>query len=161
MPTIVRLASGSDMDSLLALNAEVQALHAELHPEDFRPKADVEGARAMFAAQLGRPDAEIAIAEVDGAAAGHVLFEILALAESAFNPPRRRADVHHLCVTKSMRRQGVATGLVRFVEQRGAEEGVAELALDVWTANAGAAKFFESLGFAPFKVVMRKRSPVG
>ncbi len=58
-----------------------------------------------------------------------------------------------------MRRRGVATELLRLVERYAAAEGVGEIALDSWAANAGAIRFFESLGFQPFNIALRKSIP--
>ncbi len=157
MSTTVRFASEADLETLFALNSEVQSLHAKLYPQDFKPLAEPEGARTMFKARLASPEPEIAIAEINEAPVGYIYFEVQTLAETAFNPARRRLYVHHLCVTASIRRQGVATELLRFVERRGTEQGASEFALGAWAANTEAIIFFESMGFTPFSVSLRKR----
>ena len=156
MATTVRLASAADIDALLALNAAVQSLHAALYPEDFKRAADTEDARAKFAAWLASPDVRIAVAEAEGAPVGYVYFETQTLAETAFNPARRRVYVHHLCVAQAMQRRGVGAALLRLVEQHAAAEDIREIALDAWAANVGAISFFERNGFAPFNVALRK-----
>ena len=147
------------MEELIALNAVVQSLHAVLYPDSFKPVADGEAARAMFAARLASPESRIAVAEIDAAPVGYVLFEIQARAETAFNPARRRLYVHHLCVVEAMRRRGVATELLGLVERFATAEGIGEIALDAWAANAGAIRFFESIGFQTFNIALRKSIP--
>lgn len=46
---------------------------------------------------------------------------------------------------------------MRYVERRAASEGVDEIALDVWSANLDAQRFFDAHGFAPFNVALRKK----
>ena len=159
MPTTVRFASDGDIEELIALNAVVQSLHAVLYPDSFKPAANGEAARAMFAARLASPECRTALAEIDGAPVGYILFEIQARAETAFNPARRRLYVHHLCVVEAMRRRGVATELLRLVERFSTAEGIGEIALDAWAANAGAIRFFELIGFQTFNIALRKSIP--
>jgi ribosomal protein S18 acetylase RimI-like enzyme len=156
MPTTVRFAEEADIEALITLNTVVQSLHAALYPEDFKPIADPEGARAMFAARLAAPESGIAVAEVDEAPVGYVSFVIQPRPETALNPARPRLYVH-LCVAKPAQRKGIATELLRFVERHASAEGISEIALDVWAANVGAVKFFESIGFRTFNIVLRKQ----
>jgi ribosomal protein S18 acetylase RimI-like enzyme len=155
-PVTVRLASEADIEAVVTLNAVVQSLHATLHPEIFKSVADRAGARAIFAARLASPENRIALADVDGAPVGYVFFEAQTLAETSFCHARRRLYVHHLCVVEAMRRQGVATALLRLVERQAAADGVAEIALDVWAANEEAIQFFESIGFAQYNIALKK-----
>ena len=159
MATTVRFASAADIDTLLFLNAEVQSLHATLYPENFKPTADAEGLRTMFAARLANPETRIALAEAGGAPVGYVYFETQALAETPFSPARRRVYLRHLCVVKAMQRRGVATALLRVVEQHAAAEGLSEIAVDAWAANVGALSFFQSRGFTALNIVLRKTVP--
>jgi ribosomal protein S18 acetylase RimI-like enzyme len=58
-----------------------------------------------------------------------------------------------------LRRHGVATELLRLVERHAAAEGIEEIALDAWAANAGAIEFLKSVGFQPFNIALRKTIP--
>ena len=64
---------------------------------------------------------------------------------------------HQLSVAAEARRQGVATALLEYVEQRAASDSINEIALDVWAANLDAQHFFSSQGFVAFDVVLRKK----
>jgi ribosomal protein S18 acetylase RimI-like enzyme len=157
MAVEVRTASEADLDALIQLNQVVQGLHAELYPDDFSRVTDASAVGAFFAARLVEPASAIGIAEADRAATGYVLFEIQARAETAFTLPRSRIYVHHIAVATDARRRGVATALMRHVEQRAALEGIDDIVLDTWAANVDAQRFFSTRGFATFKVLLRKK----
>jgi GNAT superfamily N-acetyltransferase len=111
---------------------------------------------AWFTARLGEPDSVIAIAEAHATPIGYVWFELQTRPETLFNPPRRRIYLHHVSVLPDARRRGVATALLHFVAQRAAVEGITDIMLDTWTANADAQVFFAARGFAPLQMVFRK-----
>lgn len=156
----VRDASHADINTLIWLNEVVQSLHAALYPDAFKRLADPPAARAFFAERLADPKSSIAIVETDRAPVGYVWFEIQERPETPFTVPQPRIYVHHISVMPEARRRGVATILMRHIEQRAISEGIDEIALDTWTANIDAQKFFSSQGYVPFNVIHRKK-PVG
>jgi ribosomal protein S18 acetylase RimI-like enzyme len=157
MPIVVRAASGADFDTLITLNQVVQSLHAALYPSDFKPVVDPAAVRALFATHIDAPESGIGIAEIDRAPVGYVFFEVQARPETGFSPARPRMYVHHLSVAAEARRQGVATALMEYIEQRADSDGINEIVLDVWAANLDAQHFFCSQGFVAFNVVLRKK----
>ncbi|HLH48362.1 MAG TPA: GNAT family N-acetyltransferase [Roseiarcus sp.] len=152
MPATVRPASEADIDALIRLNDAVQSLHAELYPDEFKPRPDASALRAFFAAHLSA----IALAELDGAAVGYVWREAQSRPETPFSPARPRLFVHHLAVAAQARRRGVGTALMRYVEQDAARQGLSEIALGVWTRNRDALAFFQARGFAETTATLRK-----
>ena len=157
MPIVVRAASGVDFYTLITLNQVVQSLHAALYPSDFKPVADPAAVKALFATHIDAPESGIGIAEIDRAPVGYVFFEVQARPETGFSPARPRMYVHHLSVAAEARRQGVATALMEYIEQRADSDGINEIVLDVWAANLDAQHFFCSQGFVAFNVVLRKK----
>jgi ribosomal protein S18 acetylase RimI-like enzyme len=156
MPVHVRSASEADVDALIALNKVVQDLHAAAYPRDFKAVVDQAGLRAWFTSRLHEPNSVIVVAERDASPAGYAWFELQVRAETLFNPPRRRIYLHHLSVAPEAQRQGVATSLLRFIEQRAVADGIADIMLDTWMANADAQAFFAARGFAPLQMTFRK-----
>lgn len=152
----VRAASDADVDALMALNKVVQDLHVAAYPRDFKDVTDQAGMRTWLIARLQEPNNVFAIAERDTSPVGYAWFELQARPETLYNPARRRIYLHHLSVVQTARRQGVASALLRFVEQRAATEGIADLMLDAWMANADALAFFAARGFAPLQMTFRK-----
>jgi GNAT superfamily N-acetyltransferase len=164
MAVTVRAAMESDLDALVALNQVVQGLHAALYPEDFAPDADRDAVKARFATLFREAGHTLIVAEVDAAVAGqdggivgYAWTELQVRPPSPFYNRRDRIYVHHLAVARQARRHGVAAALFRHIEQQAAAQGVGDLYLESWAANADAHAFFAAQGFAKLKHMFRKR----
>jgi ribosomal protein S18 acetylase RimI-like enzyme len=153
----LRSATDTDIDAIVRLNAAVQRLHADLYPHDFKSFVDTAQARAFFATLVGDAGQEIGIAELDGAPAGYIWFEVRARPETPFTFGRRLIYIHHLSVSSKVRRCGIASALLGFAEQHAAREGIIDIVLDVWSANLGARRFFKASGFRTYNLLMRKQ----
>lgn len=156
-----RTASSADIPALAHLNEVVQSVHAALYPRDFKTATDPVAVAEFFAARLAEASNTFWIAEIDGAAVGYLWAETQTRPESPFNPSRPRLFVHHLAVLPEQRRRGVATALMRAVEERARADGITELGLASWAANGEAHRFFAAQGFAPAILVFGKRLGAG
>ena len=156
MSAEVRAALETDLDALMQLCKVVQSLHVALYPGDFKPALDPSALRAYFAERLTSPTNAIGIAEADGVVVGYVSFDVQARPATTFSLPRSRIYVHQIVVAPAARRRGIATALMRHVEQRAVAEGIGEIALNTWADNSDAQRFFPSQGFTAFNVMMRK-----
>jgi ribosomal protein S18 acetylase RimI-like enzyme len=164
MAVAVRAAQESDLDSLVALDEVVRELHAALYPEDFARQADRDAVRARFAALLHETGHALIVAETDGAVAaqdggvvGYAWTELQVRPPSPFYNRRDRIYVHHLAVAPQARRHGVAAALFRHIEQHAAAQGVGDVYLESWAANAASHAFFAAQGFTHLKYMFRKR----
>ena len=59
--------------------------------------------------------------------------------------------IEDVCVDKEARGKKVGTLLFDYVKQFAKEQGCYNMALNVWSFNEGAAKFYEKMGFKPQK----------
>jgi ribosomal protein S18 acetylase RimI-like enzyme len=64
--------------------------------------------------------------------------------------------IQQIGVRKNVRRQGVGRALIAFIEGRAVASAVTGLQLDYWAFNTRAQSFFESCGFSPSQVMMRR-----
>jgi ribosomal protein S18 acetylase RimI-like enzyme len=156
MDVLVRTASEADLDTLVALNRVIQSLHADMEPAHFKAEVEDRDVRAFFADRLRIGRNRISLAEAGGRPAGYVWFETQDLPESPFALLRRRIYVHHIGVSASSRRQGVASALLRHVEAAAAAAGIERIALSVWASNESAQSFFSAQGFAPLNLLLAK-----
>jgi GNAT superfamily N-acetyltransferase len=88
---------------------------------------------------------------------GYVWFEMQEQAQTPFTCASRRIYIHHISVDEVMRRRGVASALVEWVEAYARSAGVDEVVVDHWTANSQAGAFFSQCDFAPMRTVLHKR----
>lgn len=82
--------------------------------------------------------------------------EIQERPETPFSHRRRRTYVHHLAVRQNARRDGVASALVREVEEISRTAGITRIVFDAWGSNDVAHRYFEADGFAPLNVILAK-----
>jgi ribosomal protein S18 acetylase RimI-like enzyme len=150
MQTRIRRAVDDDGDALSLLSAEIQAMHAEALPWRFKqPAPDIFPPEEVIAL-LGLPANHLFLAEVEGSAVGYVYAAIVKRSETAAQYALEVVYVHHLYVRAAFRRRGIGRALLDAVRAVGAEQGIARLALDVWTFNEEARAFFRGYGLTSY-----------
>ena len=152
----VRAAAPADLDTLVVLNDVVQRLHARLEPTQFKTDIDVNEVRNFFTELLSRSDNHILIAEVLSDPIGYIWFESQHRSSTPFARARRRIYIHHIAVTESVHRRGVASTLIEAVEIEARARNVKRIALDSWTSNIVALDFFAAKDFVPYNIVLGK-----
>jgi ribosomal protein S18 acetylase RimI-like enzyme len=145
----VRRAAGADLDTLVRLMAQVQALHAAAQPDVFRAELDAEAARAMFAGALASDADRVFVANRTGAPAGYLWLALVERPADPAMPARRFAYVNHIGVAAEARGQGIGRALVEAARGDAMAAGVREIGVDYWDFNAAAAAFFARVGFVP------------
>ncbi len=155
-PISVRTADEADIDAIVRINQTVQWLHAGLEPSLFKAVTDEMEVAAFFSAQLDSPQHAFRVAEIDGAIAGYVWFEKQETAETPFTFPTRRVYVHHLAVDAAARRQGVASALLKNVQDEARADSINKLVLATWATNDTAQAFFAAQGLKAFILMLQK-----
>jgi len=152
----VRVAVIEDADAIASLTAEVQQIHNDALPDIFKTSSDRLFSREKLATLLRDTNSTVAVAESDGEVIGHVYGVIVQRAENDFKVADKYMYIQQIGVRKDFRRQGVGRALVAFIEERAVASAVTGLQLDYWAFNTRAQGFFESCGFSPSQVMMRK-----
>jgi len=150
MAILIRNATEQDADTLAALNADVQAVHAAALPWHFKPPGPDTFPCAAVADVLAQPDNVVFIAEIDGDAAGYAYAQFVRRGETSFHYAHDMVYLHHISVRPAHRRRGVGGALIAAVRAAATEADIALVALDVWTFNEEARAFFRRHGFAPY-----------
>lgn len=150
MTITVRRADPEDAESLSALNAHVQAIHAAALPSWFKPPGpDTFPPRAAIAL-FGNPDNLVFLSEVDGRPAGYVYGEIRRRAETPFSYAHEMLYLHHISVGPDFRDRGVGRALLEAARSAAGEQGISLMAADVWSFNEDARAFFRRCGLTTF-----------
>jgi|SRR5215468_3813891 len=152
----VRVAVIEDADAIASLTAEVQQIHNDALPDIFKTSSDRLFSREKLATLLRDTNSTVAVAESDGEVIGHVYGVIVQRAENDFKVADKYMYIQQIGVRKDFRRQGVGRALVAFIEERAVASAVTGLQLDYWAFNTRAQGFFESCGFSPSQVMMRR-----
>lgn len=147
MSTVVRRASEADAAAISALNADVHEIHAAALPDLFKPPSAESFPAEMVTALIRAPENLVFLAELDLAPIGYAYAEVIRRAETPFRTAQEMVYLHHISVRPAHRRKGVGNALVQAVRAAGRELGITLLALDVWTFNEPARRFFGRQGF--------------
>jgi ribosomal protein S18 acetylase RimI-like enzyme len=146
----VRKAAVDDAEVIAALNEHVQAVHATLLPEIFKPVGASTLTAADARAFLDKPDTLALLATSGGEAVGYAYAEVRRRPETAFAFAHDEVYLHYISVAAGSRRRGVGTALVNALSHHGAGLGITRLVLDVWTVNEPARAFFKAHGFEAY-----------
>jgi ribosomal protein S18 acetylase RimI-like enzyme len=151
----IRRAERDDLDVLVSLNGLVHELHVSAEPNNYRT-AGTEERRAVLREWLEVPGKEIWIAEIQGRAAGYMIFKELHREETPFTFSRGWLYVDQVGVLPEHRGEGVGRALMRHAEERARELKLDKVTLHVRAANPEAMRFYEAIGYAAEQVGMAR-----
>ena len=142
----IRKANSTDVPAIVALNASVQEMHAEVFPTRFRRDAPADAVASAFNAMLNAPSSYWLVAE-DSQLVGFLSAEFRQRDESWCLVPHRVCYLAGIAVAPESRRKGIARALVAALRKEADARGIAAIELDVWTFNSEAREAFARLGF--------------
>ena len=145
--TVVRPARADDIDTIVALNAVVQAFHATRNPSYFKADPKRRDVAELLADQYRRPGHHVFLAAIRERAVGYVWCEVQDIDASALTHRLRRLFVHHVAVAEGARRRGVAGTLLDEVDALARSRGIDRVDLSAWSFNEPARRLFEKRGY--------------
>ena len=126
----------------------IQDLHADAHPEVFRPTLDSGGAADFFAGLLANDHHLLLVAESAGNTIGYVWCEERQSTDSFHRLGAHTGYIHHVAVMPDHRRAGVGRQLIAEAIAKLKKRGATRVGVDFWSFNDRARAFFTGLGFA-------------
>lgn len=113
---MIRFLRADEVEKLLPLSAQVNALHEVEHPEQYRGDATPEEVMVFFTQKLSE-GAQVFVAEGrNGALTGFLLAVPVVRDVSPFLHPARHVELDQICVDETCRGQGVGKALVAALE---------------------------------------------
>jgi len=157
-PATIRPADfPADMPSVLDLYRQTTTWHAATWPADISPITDVSGLAPELQAMTNDSTRVMLVAEFDGHVAGLVTGHLRDPPDGGMarysGPILFIGDV---VVQQAQRRSGIATSLMRAIEQWGAREGATTAELWVHAGNEPATTLYQHEGYRPVHLQMRK-----
>jgi len=154
--TQTRPARAGDLDELLGLLRETDALHAELQPAFFRRALSDGATRDELRTALDERREALLVVEHEGMVLGFARVSVYDTPSAPSLVPRRRAHLDALVVATASRRRGLGRRLVAACADWARERGATQMLLTVWEGNGGALEFYRRLGYAPISSVLSR-----
>lgn len=154
---IIKAAKQNATD-IAYLNSFVQEMHFVKHPEIFkRPINDGSDAK-FFEDLIEQEDNLILIARKDNKALGYIWVELQHRPENPHLHEHKQFYIWHVVVHKDFKGQGIGKALFAEIEVAAKQQGITNLALDVWAFNNETQEIFKKLGFSIYNVNMWKKT---
>jgi len=153
---VFEIEETADFSVIARLNEDVQNLHHELYPEEFKP-FDINQAEKAFKRILADSGVTAFLTKKEGKAIGYIICMIKTRAESEFQYPNTSLLIDQILVLTAYRKQGVAKALLEKAIDLARDKGISHMELNHWETNAAAGKFFVKNGFTYFNRQMKRR----
>jgi GNAT superfamily N-acetyltransferase len=88
----------------------------------------------------------------DGAPVGYLVAEVIRRPESPRHLAHELIYIHQISVRPTARRNGAGTLLLNAAKTHGLSLGISLVALDTWSFNESALRFFHQNGLVPYNV---------
>lgn len=153
----IRAADQSDLALLSRLCVPVQQMHADAHPDIFKPPTEVDFAVSFFEMIMLKPNFQIFIAENEGEAVGYIVLQEIHREGHTFTFQRDYLHIDQISVKPEHQGKGVGKALMARAVQIAKEVGLSQITLGSWMFNQTAHRFFESQGYETFTLNMWKK----
>ncbi|HEX9802982.1 MAG TPA: GNAT family N-acetyltransferase [Gammaproteobacteria bacterium] len=148
-----------DQSDMVALRELVLELHEELRPfdRDLAPGEQIiDNYFRKLLTDVEKSSGVIFLCEEGGVAVGYVCLFGAVQPEDLDDVPKRYGFMAELYVKSGCRNRGIGQELVRHAEDYARSLGDYKMELKVLVPNEAARRFYESCGYTPRIVVMRK-----
>ncbi len=146
----IRRAAHQDAHTLSELNQDVQKLHADAHPQLFKPVSSNPFPPSFFEELLAKPEHVFFIAEEGGNPIGYIYVEIRHSPETSYRFAMESIHIHHISIRPAYRRKGYGDELMEAAMSLAREKNIQLVTLDVWSFNTRAQAFFARQGFTVY-----------
>jgi len=153
---MIRQAVLADIENLYALFSPVDQMHREAHPEIFKQADYPEEIKDYYRACIRDQSSVIIIAISNNKVIGGVVCSLETAPEVPILVPRTVACIENIAVSQSYRKKGVGRLLVEAVQEWASLRDATAIELTVWEFNQDAARFYNELGFQPYRRRMVK-----
>ena len=143
----IRRATVEDAELISRLIEHVHQVHVEARPDFFKPYVFTQELVASFRERLTDETLYGLIGEVEGAAVGYVLAQVIEHAEDAYTYASRHLHVEQISINPGQRSKGYGEALMRAVTELAQSLEITRVALGVWAFNQRAIAFYERQGF--------------
>ncbi len=156
---LIRNASATDLEAIIALSAFVQQQHADALPDFFKAPTESQQTRDAFRDFLADSTSLMLVAE-ETQPVGHLWAQFQNRPDGWTLFAQRLLQIQHMVVAPQYRRRGVGTLLLARAIEIARQEGIKRVELHVWSFNSDAKRFYAKHGFEVFSERMAFRTDV-
>lgn len=152
---VIRPATDDDFDAMVELDWSSAVYHVGLDPESYE-LPDREALASFLGQRLADADRQMLLAFVDGTVVGMV--DIVVVDDprpGSIIRPIRTADLG-ISVLEGWRRRGIGRALMAAAEESARRRGAGRMVLDMSAANVDALRFYRSLGYVEYGLLLRR-----
>ena len=151
---LIRRAVEDDIEAVLGLLSQVLTIHHNIRPDLFKGNCTKYNEREL-AALFGNDLRPVFVYEDDnGNVQGYAFCVIEQHPGNNILTDIKTLYIDDLCVEENMRGQGIGRKLFEFVKEYAKGQECHNITLNVWEGNYNSIRFYESLGFKPYKYGM-------
>lgn len=150
---MIRYAKENELERVNELRKQVSDIHAKGKPEMCREDFGEEIQHEVYKTWENN-DSDVIVAIKEGVICGFACVEYIDRPMSPYMMPKHFYHIKEFGVDERYRRQKIATELFAFIKNESAKKGYDRMELDVFAFNEGAVKFYESIGFLPYRIFM-------
>ena len=150
----IRRAEEKDIPRVMDLLLQVLTIYHNIRPDLFKADCRKYNERELNAL-FGNPLRPVFVYEDDGGTVQGYAFCVLEQHPgNNILTDIKTLYIDDLCVDEKVRGRGIGKQLFEFVKAYARENGCHNLTLNVWEGNDSSIRFYESLGFKPYKYGM-------
>ncbi len=146
----IRLAEYTELDEINVLRKQVNNLHAKGKPEFFKEGFSKE-LQDFLVDIWNNEKCKIVVAVDSGRIIGYSIFSIAPKKEALFMRGMDYLDIDEICIDKDHRRQGIASSIMKYIENYAKKIGIERIVLNMWEFNEEARSFYEKSGFKTYR----------
>ena len=151
-------ATMNKVHDVVFLNAHVQKIHHDTHPDVFKPVSNGQSILGFFSYMFAQGSNTFLVAYIDSVPVGYVWYAMEEKPDSPMKYCRKQIYIHQIVVHEHYRRRNIGKALFSEIEKFAEEQGISHFELDSWSFNTVAHKFFNSIGFETYNIHMWRRS---
>lgn len=151
----IRLAEYTELDEINVLRKQVNDLHAKGNPEFFKEGFSKE-LQDFLVDIWNNEKCKIVVAVDSSRILGYSFFSVAHKKETLYMRGRDYLDIDEICVDKDHRRQGVASSIMKYIENYAKEIGIERIELNLCEFNEEALSFYEKSGFKTYRRYLEK-----
>ncbi|MBE5738823.1 MAG: GNAT family N-acetyltransferase [Clostridiales bacterium] len=151
---VVRLGTEQDYEQVNIIRAEVNDIHVEGEPANFKPGFSDEK-KEYLRTFFGSDTKKLFVCEERGEVCAYAMLELVVKPENVYRWEQRFIEVQELGTKESFRGKGMGRVLMEEIANYAREVGFPRVELNMWAFNDSALKFYEKMGFETYRRYMR------